>query len=1330
MTTVSISPSLQKYAIAVLAVLVTVGVRFALSPVLGQTVPFITLFPGVVFAAWYGGSRTGYAATALGAALALLLFVEPVGSLVPTTPRDAIPVALFVGLGGFISFLVGRGEEARSQLAEERGKLAVTLASIGDAVVTTDAGRRVTFLNPEAERLTGWPRVEAIGRDLDDVFPVVNQNTRERVPCPVTKVIETGRVVGLANHTVLVARDGTERPIDDAAAPIRDEAGTLYGVVLVFRDISDKYDAARRLQAAHDELERRVAERTEELRREKAFLVAVLENTEDGIVACDGAGVLTLFNRATRAFHGLPPEPLPPDEWARSYDIYGPDGSTPLAKAEVPLFRALSGEHVRDAEMVIAPKGGEPRTLLASGQPLFDGAGHKLGAVVSMHDVTDRRRAEAAHAEVARVEALRRSEARFREFADTAPAMLWATEPDASCSFLSQGWYDFTGQTEKEGLGFGWLDAVHPDDRDAAGRAFLAANERGKPFALEHRVRRADGEYCWVIDAGRPRFSAEGEFLGYVGSVTDITDRRAAEETLRSSEEQFRAIATQTSVGIAQTDLTGRFVYANARYCDLLGYRVDELLGRTMQSLTHPDDLATNLPLFGEAVRTGTSFSIEKRYVRKDGSPVWVSNSVSVVRDADGRAVRVQAVTVDVSERKRAEEALRSSKELYWRTLESLTDGFVVQDRDFRFTYVNAAAERLNGVSRHELLGKTQWEAYPACVGTILEREFRRAMGERVTVEFENHYQPWDRWFALKVDPADDGGLCILYRDVTTAKRAEQTRDRLLAREQLRATLLTKVAVASRQLNASLSVDGVSRVLVDEARAILGTHVAVASLAGQNERDQWVRAASLSDKYGEYRGRPIHPDGLSAHVCRTNAPLRLSEANVRSHPEWDGTGGGEAAPLPTRGWLGVPLVGHGGKNLGLIQLSDKEEGDFNDEDEAILTQLAAIAATGIENARLYGSLREQDKRKDEFLATLAHELRNPLAPLRNGLTVFRMGKTQEGGGKTIDMMERQLGQLVHLVDDLLDVSRVTSGKINLRTERMQLREVVEAAVETSRPGVEAARHRFETRLPGEPLPLDGDKTRLAQVLVNLLNNAVKYTPDGGTIVLSAERDGADVLIRVTDTGVGLPGDMLPKVFEVFTQVGRSIERSQGGLGLGLALVKKIVEMHGGTTWAESPGPGRGSTFVVRLPLASGSATRNTEEVAAVGPPSGSPRRLLIVDDNVDSADSLAVLLGIAGHRTETAYTGPGAVEKAKAFKPDAVFLDIGLPGMNGYEVGAALRADPTTAGTVLVAVTGWGTDDDRQRATAAGFDHHLTKPAEIEKVFELLRRLPSNESRR
>ena len=680
---------------------------------------------------------------------------------------------------------------------------------------------------------------------------------------------------------------------------------------------------------------------------------------------------------------------------------------------------------------------------------------------------------------------LEQSEERFRGFADAAPAILWVTEPDGSCSFISQGWYEFTGQGEDEGLGYGWLDAMHPDDREEATKHFLSANERNEAFSIEYRLRRADGVYRWVIDAARPRFSRSGQFLGYAGNVLDITDRKQSEEAMAN----------------------------------------------------------------------------------------------------------------------------------------------------------------------------------------------------------------------------------------------------LLAMEKQRAALLAQVANASKSMNAALSMDSIARILTEEARSMLGAHQAVTSLTVPDNRPRALNMMSLSDKYAGERTYLEKSDisRIGIEVSHTNRPMRMTRQELENHPVWKEFGKHAKDHPLMRGWLAVPLIGHGGKNLGLVQLMDKAQGEFTEEDEAILVQLAAIASAGIENARLYEQVREQDRRKDEFLATLAHELRNPLAPIRTGLAVLKLAPSIDTTVKTREIMERQVEHMVRLIDDLLDVSRITRGKVQLKKERIDVRAILDTALEVSRPFIEESRHRLFISTPEEALLLDADPTRMAQVVSNLMNNAAKYTPEGGRIELSAERDNSDVIIRVRDNGVGLTSEALPKVFELFSQVGKTLDRSKGGLGIGLALVKQLVEMHGGQVAAESPGLGQGSTFVVRLPLAATQVINGRQVPGEENTSSLSvPRRILVVDDNVDGAETIAMLLTLFGHTVKTVHNGPDALEAAHSFQPGVMFLDIGLPGMSGYEVAQQLRSDSNMNGLILVALTGWGSEEDRQRAQSVGFDYHLTKPVGMEKLQSLLFEIDTN----
>jgi len=373
------------------------------------------------------------------------------------------------------------------------------------------------------------------------------------------------------------------------------------------------------------------------------------------------------------------------------------------------------------------------------------------------------------------------------------------------------------------------------------------------------------------------------------------------------------------------------------------------------------------------------------------------------------------------------------------------------------------------------------------------------------------------------------------------------------------------------------------------------------------------------------------------------------------------------------------------------------------------------------------ALREADRRKDEFLATLAHELRNPLGALRNGLQVLLHGPGEAAmRERMLGMMDRQSRLLVKLIDDLLDVSRIATGKVDLRRDRLDLRAVIEAALELGQTAVDAAHHDLRVELPADPVWVSGDQSRLAQVIGNLVNNAAKYTPDGGRIVVSLVGDAGQAIVRVVDNGVGMPAEVIPHVFDLFTQVNRTLDRAQGGLGIGLALVRQLVALHRGSVGADSPGAGRGSTFTLTLPLASSPAAA---QAPAPSPAQGRPAdgrrrlRLLIVDDNADVADSLAALLEDAGHQTRTEYGGAAGIRAAEEFAPDVVFCDIGMPGTDGHELASQLSSKPELASTLLVAVTGWGGDERQRRTKAAGFHVHLTKPVDFDAVEAVLARV-------
>jgi PAS domain S-box-containing protein len=380
--------------------------------------------------------------------------------------------------------------------------------------------------------------------------------------------------------------------------------------------------------------------------------------------------------------------------------------------------------------------------------------------------------------------------------------------------------------------------------------------------------------------------------------------------------------------------------------------------------------------------------------------------------------------------------------------------------------------------------------------------------------------------------------------------------------------------------------------------------------------------------------------------------------------------------------------------------------------------LFCLMLSDLRGQRREQELVEQGRRKDEFLAMLAHELRNPLAPIRNAAYLLTVrGATEPRVTRAREMIDRQVNQLTRLIDDLLDVSRITRGKIRLDAEPTTLEFVISRSIETARPLIDAHRHRLSVELPSEPLFLHADLTRLGQAFANLLNNAAKFTPDGGTITLMAQQTGPTIEVRVRDSGIGVAPDMLPRIFDLFTQVDSTPGRSQGGLGIGLTLVRTLIEMHGGSVEAHSAGPGKGSEFLVRLPALKGATEGASDEAAPDSPvrrEKSAARRILVVDDNADARESLTEVLGEWGHDVRTAENGETALEAARAFHPEVVLIDIGLPGMNGYDLARALRGTSGLEGSTLVALTGYGRAEDRKASFEAGFDDHWVKPVSFE----------------
>ena len=858
------------YAIAILAAAAAVVLRQLLDPLLGDSLPLVTLFGAVAGAVWVGGYGPALLTTVVGYTACSFLFIAPRGAMALDNVKDATGAVAYVVTCGVI-IVIGEAMRLGQARAQRRGELMrVTLASVGDAVIVTDADGRVVSLNAVAEALTGWTTDDAIDQPLADVFRIVNESTRQPVPNPAMRALREGKAVGLANHTVLIARDGSERSIDDSAAPIRSEDGPVAGSVLIFRDISDR----RRWE--RDEAARLLAARQ---------LASIVESSDDAIIR-----------------------------------------------------KSLDG--------------------------------------------------------------------------------------------TIQSW-----------------------------------------------------------NAGAER---------------------------------------------------------------VFGYTAEQAIGRNISLIIPTDRIAEEDQIIGnlKAGRRVEHFETERCH--SSGRRLWVSLTISPIEDDEGRVVAASKIARDVTRQREAD----SERQRFVTLIENSTDFIGICDLDGVPFYVNRAGLAMVGLGSVEEASRLHVrdfflpEDQPMMMNEFFQSVIANGHAE-VDVRFRNFATGATRWMAYKV---------IALVDATGAPAAFAT------------------------------------------------------------------------------------------VSQDISERRHMENSLRQ---------------------------------------------FADD-------LAAA-----------------DRQKNEFLATLAHELRNPLAPLGNMLEVL---KRADGDAKTraraVSTMERQLHHIVRLVDDLLDLNRITHDRLELRKDVVDLGTVIEQAVDASRPLVEAAGQTLTVASPRPPIRLSADAVRLGQVFGNLLNNACKYTDQGGSIAVRVERHGDEAVVTVSDTGAGIPADRLRGIFDMFMQVETSRERSQGGLGIGLTLVRRLAEMHGGSVEAHSAGAGQGSQFVVRLPIAiETSATAPSPPAARAA---AERRRILVVDDNRDAAASLAMLLELDGHSVVTAHDGSAALIAAETHRPDVALLDIGLPVMDGAEVCRRIRQQPWGRGMTLIALTGWGQAEDRSRTREAGFDGHLVKPVNYADLIALL----------
>lgn len=889
---------------------------------------------------------------------------------------------------------------------------------------------------------------------------------------------------------------------------------------------------------------------------------------------------------------------------------------------------------------------------------------------------------EAAATEKQTKESLRESEAEFRAMFELSSVGQCQIDPiTGRLVRVNRKMCEMTGYSAAELTQRTTGELTHPDHRETIA-VLLQQLSRGEipVISTETKMLRKDGSTFWNhLNVSLLRRAA-GHAPRATAIFRNISARKQAEQKLYEAEERLR-LATQAA-GVFAWDvdlLTGTIKYSE-NMAQVFGYESLPEKYYYLHEATdviHPADRERVRQASQRAFEENGTFSAEYRAEAAGGRYVWVQCNGTVLRDAHGNPVRFVGIVQNIDDRKRAEQALQASQERLGRAIQIETVGVTFFKTNGTITEANDAFLRMSGYSRDDLEhGRVRWDRMtpPEWMAQSLqaEQEFN-TRGRTIPYEKEYIRKDGSRWWALFAATriaADEGVNFII--DITERKLAEE---RLRESEERFRTMADSSPVMIWVTDAAGRIEFVNRSYLD----FFGIS---RERAAQLE---WSEIVHSDDR--EY---------LKAFsvALRDRQPLH-ARARVKRHD-------GEWRWIASRG---NPRLGPAGEVTGYV-------GSSADITELIKSQEA---------------LWEADRRKDEFLATLAHELRNPLAPIRNSLQILRLsGSTEPATEQIYEMMERQVSQMVRLVDDLLEISRITRGQIELRKERVELATVIRGAVEVSKPLIEDAGHQLAISLPPEPLMVEADPVRLEQIISNLLNNAAKYTDPGGQIWLTAQREDDRVAISVRDSGIGISPEMLPRIFEMFTQIEHSASRTQGGLGIGLTLVRSLVEMHGGNIEAHSEGPGKGCEFIVQLALdvrppteiASGEMWRSRQL---------SPRRVLVVDDNRDAADTLGKLLNIVGAEARAVYTGAEALQVLETYRPTVLLVDIGMPDMDGYELARRVRQSPKYHDMTLIALTGWGQEEDRRRSQAAGFNFHLTKPADFNTLQALLGSLESPE---
>jgi len=933
--------------------------------------------------------------------------------------------------------------------------------------------------------------------------------------------------------------------------------------------------------------------------------------------------------------------------------------------------------------------------------------------------------------------------ARWLQVVETIPQIVWTATADGVVDYTNLRWHDFTGIPRDPSPDGVWNDLIHPDDRGMAIRAWHRSVAHGVPYESEYRLRhKAGGDYRWVLDRGEPIRNIRGQVVRWSGTCTDVHEAKLLEERLRTSEERFRTLVETSPLFLWSGDADGRSTYFNENWLAYTGLTLDEALDSSLWvARIHPEDrdrLAREARL---AIDQGRDFEVSYRVRGSDGAYRWFLTRGRAVRDSDGAIVKWNGVALDIHDLKESELASIESEKQVRILADSMPQMMWLTDERGTLRYVNSRWTETVGLditqpgTPNALLETIHPDDRPVLIGSwqesletghVFEAECR--CWSQLTQEY--------RWQLSRAVPIRDGNDRIVRWLGTTTDIDQQKRiSRLLNTE----TRVLEAMLDDRELPELLNLillnfeeqfeDAIGMILRCEGDRLYPT----SGPSLPPVLSEALRAGVLIAEGSGACGTAAHRRDLVVVVDARTDPLVADYLDL-------------LLPLGLVACWSTPILLKEGEIYGTFAIYHRRPRQPSARDIELIELAAHLVRIGIERKRARDELSRKaaelalrDQRRSEFLAMLSHELRNPLGSLCVAAELARDSQSSHERAWAHDIIDRQVRLLTRLIDDLLDLSRIDRGKIRICRQAVEIHEVVDQAVEATRNQFLERNHLLTIDLAPELPPVQADPARLVQVLVNLLMNAAKYTDPGGQVVLTAIHDRDCVAISVADNGIGISPEKLGQVFEIFTQLEGSIDRTKGGLGIGLALVKALVELHGGSVEARSDGQGRGSRFTVRLPALTVDAPAiapeppSRDDLFALSPAdflggvsssadSGPLRRVLIVEDHEDARTAYARLLRQAGHEVRVARDGLEGLILARRFRPDVLLIDIGLPRLDGRALLRTLRQHDGLMAPAI-AMSGYGEAQDIRNSLEAGFLKHLVKPVPPNTLIGLIRQL-------